>query len=51
MNNLKKKKSLLKSCFSGAMDSAINKATSAFAKIGGDQVILAHIIVLTLKIW
>ena len=37
--------------FSGAMDSAINKATSAFAKIGGDQVILAHIIVLTLKIW
>ena len=33
------------------MDSAINKATSAFAKIGGDQVILEHIIVLTLKIW
>ena len=34
----------------GAMDSAINKATSAFAKFGGDQVILAHIIVITQKI-
>ena len=33
------------------MDSAINKATSAFAKIGGDQVILTNIIVTTLKIW
>ena len=33
------------------MDSAINKATSAFANIGGDQVILANIIVLTQKIW
>ena len=50
MNNLKQNPSS-KAFFSGAMDSAINKATSAFAKIGGDQVILAHIIVLTLKIW